>query len=67
MTAREAAAAAKALGAHEAIPIHYDTFHHPPLYDAPDGAAEAFVAEAEAVGVSARIVEPGQAVEPAAV
>jgi len=67
MTAREAAAAARALGAAEAVPIHYDTFHSPPIYDAADGAAAAFVEAAGAAGVSARIVEPGEVVEPAVV
>jgi L-ascorbate metabolism protein UlaG (beta-lactamase superfamily) len=67
MTPRDAAAAARALGVREAIPIHYGTFHRPPLYDAIDGAAEAFVEAAEAAGVSARIVEPGAVVEPAVV
>ncbi|MBA3264685.1 MAG: MBL fold metallo-hydrolase [Thermoleophilaceae bacterium] len=67
MTPREAAGAARALGAREAIPMHYDTFHHPPLYDAVEGAADAFVAAAAAAGVSARVVEPGEVVEPAVV
>jgi L-ascorbate metabolism protein UlaG (beta-lactamase superfamily) len=67
MTPRDAAVAARALGVREAIPIHYDTFHHPPVYDAIDGAAAAFVEAAEAAGVSARIVEPGEVVEPAVV
>jgi L-ascorbate metabolism protein UlaG (beta-lactamase superfamily) len=67
MSPREAAAAARALGAGEAVPIHYDTFHRPPVYDAVEGAAEAFVEAAEAAGVSARIVEPGEVVEPAVV
>jgi len=31
MTPRDAATAARVLGAREAIPIHYDTFQHPPL------------------------------------
>jgi L-ascorbate metabolism protein UlaG (beta-lactamase superfamily) len=67
MTPRDAAAAARALGVREAIPIHYETFHRPPIYDAPEGAAEAFVAEAETAGVSARVVGPGEVVEPAVV
>jgi L-ascorbate metabolism protein UlaG (beta-lactamase superfamily) len=62
MTPREAAAAARALRVREAIPIHYQTFNSPPLYDAPDGAAERFLEEAQAAGVPARIVEPGQLV-----
>jgi L-ascorbate metabolism protein UlaG (beta-lactamase superfamily) len=67
MTPRDAAAAARALGVREAIPIHYDTFHSPPLYDAPGGAADAFVEAATAAGVSARIVEPGELVASAVV
>jgi L-ascorbate metabolism protein UlaG (beta-lactamase superfamily) len=67
MTPRDAAAAARALGAREAIPIHYGTFHSPPLYDAPDGTAEAFLEAAETAGVRARVVEPGELVEPAVV
>jgi len=67
MTPPQAAVAARALGVREAIPMHYDTFHRPPLYDALDGAAEAFLAEAAAAGVSARVVEPGELVEPAVV
>jgi L-ascorbate metabolism protein UlaG (beta-lactamase superfamily) len=67
MTPRDAAAAARALGAGEAVPIHYDTFDRPPIYDAVDGAAEAFVEAARAAGISARIVEPGEVVEPAVV
>jgi L-ascorbate metabolism protein UlaG (beta-lactamase superfamily) len=67
MTPREAAAAARALGVGEAIPIHYDTFHHPPLYDAVEHAAAAFVEAAAAAEVSARIVEPGEVVAPAVV
>ena len=62
MTPREAAAAARALRVAEAIPIHYETFHSPPLYDAPEGAAEEFLEQAQAAGVRARIVEPGELV-----
>ena len=67
MTPRDAAAAARALGAREAIPIHYDTFQHPPLYTAIEGAADAFLEAAAAAGIDARIVEPGEVVEPAVV
>ena len=63
----QAAVAARALGVREAIPMHYDTFHRPPIYDAIDGAAEEFLAEAAAAGVSARVVAPGERVEPAVV
>lgn len=63
MDPAQAAAAARALGAREAIPIHYDTFHNPPLYDALDGAGEAFVRAAADLGVSARVIEPGAQIE----
>jgi L-ascorbate metabolism protein UlaG (beta-lactamase superfamily) len=55
----EAAAAARILEAGEAIPIHYDAIHHPPVYVQTDDPANRFVAEAEKLGVRARIVEPG--------
>jgi L-ascorbate metabolism protein UlaG (beta-lactamase superfamily) len=63
MTPEQAAAAAKALGARQAVPMHYDTFHKPPLYDAVEGAGEAFAGAARDAGVSARVVEPGGEVE----
>jgi L-ascorbate metabolism protein UlaG (beta-lactamase superfamily) len=59
MSPAEAAAAAYALGAREAIPIHYDTIHHPPIYAQTDDPAGAFLREAAALGVEARVVEPG--------
>ena len=59
MTPEQAAAAARALGARRAVPIHYDTFHQPPLYDAMEGADEAFLRASSACGVAAELVEPG--------
>lgn len=62
MTPEEAAAAARILQAREAIPIHYDTIHNPPTYVQTDDPAQRFLAEAEALGVSARVVAPGELV-----
>ncbi|HWH93546.1 MAG TPA: MBL fold metallo-hydrolase [Baekduia sp.] len=62
MSPAEAAAAAYVLGARVAIPIHYDTIHHPPIYVQADDPAGTFVREAEALGVTARVVAPGEVV-----
>jgi L-ascorbate metabolism protein UlaG (beta-lactamase superfamily) len=58
----EAAAAAFVLEAGEAIPIHYDALHRPPTYVQTEDPAGAFLREAAALGVAARVVEPGQPV-----
>jgi L-ascorbate metabolism protein UlaG (beta-lactamase superfamily) len=60
MGPREAAAAAAILQPGLAVPIHYDTIHHPPVYEQTDDPAAGFLREAEALGVQARIVEPGR-------
>jgi L-ascorbate metabolism protein UlaG (beta-lactamase superfamily) len=60
MGPREAAAAAAILQAGLAVPIHYDAIHHPPVYVQTDDPAERFLREAEALGVNARIVAPGE-------
>jgi L-ascorbate metabolism protein UlaG (beta-lactamase superfamily) len=60
MGPREAAAAAAILQAGLAVPIHYDTIHHPPVYAQTDDPAGRFVREAAALGVEARVVEPGE-------
>jgi L-ascorbate metabolism protein UlaG (beta-lactamase superfamily) len=62
MSPAEAAAAAHVLGAREAIPIHYDTINNPPTYAQTDDPAGSFLREAEALGVSARVVAPGAVV-----
>jgi L-ascorbate metabolism protein UlaG (beta-lactamase superfamily) len=59
MTPAEAAAAASILQAREAIPIHYDTIHNPPIYVQTEDPAGHFLAAAEALGASARQVAPG--------
>lgn len=56
----EAAAAAQVLGAGLAVPIHYDAIHHPPVYAQVDDPAGAFLAAAEARGVAARVLAPGE-------
>jgi L-ascorbate metabolism protein UlaG (beta-lactamase superfamily) len=59
MTPEEAAAAAAVIEAREAIPIHYDTLHNPPVFvEAADPAAR-FLAAAQELGVSARRIDPG--------
>lgn len=58
----QAAAAAHLLQAGEAIPIHYDTLHHPPGYTQVEDPTGAFLREADALGVRARVVEPGAVV-----
>jgi L-ascorbate metabolism protein UlaG (beta-lactamase superfamily) len=63
MTPEQAAAAAQILGAELAAPIHYGTFHRPPLYISlpdPDGA---FAAAAVRRGVATRILQPGDEIE----
>jgi L-ascorbate metabolism protein UlaG (beta-lactamase superfamily) len=62
MSPAEAAAAASILQAGEAIPIHYDTIHNPPVYAQTEDPAGQFLAAAEALGVSARAVAPGEIV-----
>jgi L-ascorbate metabolism protein UlaG (beta-lactamase superfamily) len=60
MGPREASAAAAILQAGLAVPIHYDAIHHPPVYVQTADPGPAFVREAEALGVQARIVAPGE-------
>jgi L-ascorbate metabolism protein UlaG (beta-lactamase superfamily) len=67
MSPVEAASAAYVLGAREAIPIHYDTINNPPTYTQTDDPAGQFLREAEALGVSARVVEPGGVVTDGAI
>jgi L-ascorbate metabolism protein UlaG (beta-lactamase superfamily) len=62
MNPAEAAAAAAILQAGVAIPIHYDTIENPPIYVQADDPSGAFLREAAALGVAARVVEPGAVV-----
>jgi L-ascorbate metabolism protein UlaG (beta-lactamase superfamily) len=63
MDPRQAAVAAKLLGARTAVPIHYDTIHAPPTYAQVDDPAGAFSAAAAEVGVEARVLDPGATLE----
>ncbi len=56
----QAAEAAALLESAEAIPIHYDTLHNPPVYSQVDRPAEAFLEAASKRGVTARKVQPGE-------
>jgi L-ascorbate metabolism protein UlaG (beta-lactamase superfamily) len=60
LTPDEAAAAAELLGARLAVPIHYDTIHHPPVYAQTDDPAGAFARAGAARGVAVRVLEPGE-------
>lgn len=59
MDPRQAAAAAKLLGAGVAVPIHYETIHSPPIYAQVDDPVGAFRAAAEEAGVAVEVLEPG--------
>lgn len=64
MDPAQAASAAVILGARAAVPIHYGAFHSPPAYAQVDDPAGAFVAAAEADGVEAVVLDPGEGFEP---
>ncbi len=63
MNPEEAAAAARALQARLAVPIHHTTFEYPPYYQVTDDATGRFARESERLGVHARIVAPGEEVQ----
>jgi L-ascorbate metabolism protein UlaG (beta-lactamase superfamily) len=63
LTPEQAAAAAQVLAAHEAAPIHYGTFHKPPLYISFPDPEAAFVAAAVRRGVTTRLMRPGDEIE----
>jgi L-ascorbate metabolism protein UlaG (beta-lactamase superfamily) len=63
LTPEQAAEAAHLLGAHEASPIHYGTFHKPPLYISLPDPEAAFVAAAVRRGVTTRLMRPGDETE----
>lgn len=58
MTALQAAAAAQVLRAELALPMHYSTFHLPPVYAEEPASEKNFLLEAARRGVSARILHP---------
>jgi L-ascorbate metabolism protein UlaG (beta-lactamase superfamily) len=59
----QAAIAVEILGARLAVPIHDEGYETPGVYEPVPGAAERFAAAAAARGVTAQILEPGQALE----
>lgn len=67
LTPEQAAAAAQALRARQAVPIHYGTFHKPPLYVAIPDAAGAFAIAAQRRGVPTRLLQAGDEVDLSAV
>jgi L-ascorbate metabolism protein UlaG (beta-lactamase superfamily) len=62
MTAEQAAAAGKLLGAHTVCPIHYGTFNAA-QYSEASNAEQTFLAAARERGVSVQIVPPGNFVQ----
>ena len=63
LTPEQAAAAAQVLQARAAVPIHYGTFHQPPLYIAVPEAESSFVLAAERRGVDVRLPRPGEVID----
>lgn len=63
LTPEQAAAAAHVLGARLASPIHYGTFHRPPLYISLPDVESAFLAAAARRGVTTRLLRPGDEVD----
>jgi L-ascorbate metabolism protein UlaG (beta-lactamase superfamily) len=63
MSPEQAAAAAQILGAELAVPIHYGTFHRPPLYIGLPDPEGAFAAAAVRRGVATRLLQAGDAIE----
>jgi L-ascorbate metabolism protein UlaG (beta-lactamase superfamily) len=66
MSPEQAAAAAQILGAELAAPIHYGTFHRPPLYISLPDPEGAFAAAAVRRGVATRVLGAGDEIELAA-
>jgi L-ascorbate metabolism protein UlaG (beta-lactamase superfamily) len=60
MGPEEAAAAAKLLGAGLVVPIHYGPLHEAPDYVQADDPAGSLEAAARELGVSARVLRPGE-------
>ena len=62
LTPEQAAAAAQVLGARQASPIHYGTFHKPPTYIAYPNAEAAFAVACRRRGVPMRLLHAGDEV-----
>jgi len=67
MGPRQAAVAAKLLGAREVVPIHYGPMHQAPNYVQVDDPPGALRAAAEEIGIAAGVLQPGEwlRIEPA--
>jgi L-ascorbate metabolism protein UlaG (beta-lactamase superfamily) len=60
MEPREAAVAARLLGARLVVPIHYGPLHEAPNYIQVDDPAGTVLAAAEDLGVAAKLMRPGE-------
>ncbi|ONI88654.1 hypothetical protein ALI144C_06410 [Actinosynnema sp. ALI-1.44] len=63
LTPQQAAVAAHILGARLAVPIHYDAIQAEGVYEQVDDPAGTFVAEAGRLGVTTRVLAPGEVLE----
>ncbi|GAB3479102.1 MBL fold metallo-hydrolase [Amycolatopsis cihanbeyliensis] len=63
MDPRQAAVAARILGAHRAVPIHYRALHMPPRYVEVDDPEETFQRHTAELGVTSVILPPGEWLE----
>jgi L-ascorbate metabolism protein UlaG (beta-lactamase superfamily) len=63
LTPDQAAAAAHVLRARRAVPIHYGTFHKPPLYISLPDPESSFAVAAERRGVPTWLPQPGEQIE----
>jgi L-ascorbate metabolism protein UlaG (beta-lactamase superfamily) len=63
LTPEQAAAAAQILQAEVAVPIHYGSFHRPPLYISLPDPEGAFAAAAARRGVATRLLQAGDEID----
>ncbi|HWX52965.1 MAG TPA: MBL fold metallo-hydrolase [Verrucomicrobiae bacterium] len=60
LTPEQAASAAAILGAKITCPIHYGTFHNPPVYTECADAEQSFLQEGARRGLETRVLTPGE-------
>jgi len=60
MGSRQAAVAAKILGAQTVVPIHYGPLHEAPDYVQADDVPGALLTSAHELGITARVLQPGE-------
>lgn len=63
MAPEEAVEAAKLLGAKNLLPIHYQTFHHPPFYIETANPLERTIKRANEVSLAVKALQPGDYLE----